>query len=346
MIYNDLGFKVRNKALEIGFDQCGIIKINEVKEYSGQLLDKQNNFPEVKPFYDHLAKLAFPETRYEWAKSIVVCVKNYGKYKIPRHLDGIISKFYLFDYKWKNYSEDFQRIEIFDKYLSENGIKAEKDPAFGVAPSRLCAVKANLGIIRRNNFFYNNNGSWNWIEIWVTDQIMEFKEEKAEIEECPEECRECIKACPTNALCKPYFTNILTCVTRLSYGTRGVTPQPLREKMKTWIYGCDECQNACPKNKDKWKENEEFKYPPDFINKISLEEIVSSDTEILKNMFHPVFSFINRDRIWVWKCNALIAMANKYKPEYKKHIVNSLESDNENIRETAKWAKEKIGLLN
>ncbi|HOV15233.1 MAG TPA: 4Fe-4S double cluster binding domain-containing protein [Spirochaetota bacterium] len=337
-----IGKEIRDKALEIGFDGCGIIKIDEIKEYFDTLNKNSIEYPELKLFYDNLGKLAFPEKTHQWAKSIIVCVNNYGKYKIPENLNGIISKFYLFDYKWKNNSTDFKKIELFEKYLEEAGIKFVKDSVLGVTPSRLAAVKANLGIIRKNNFFYNKNGSWSWIETWVTDREMEFKEDKNDLEECPEGCNECIKSCPTKALCKPYFTNILTCVTRLSYGARGVTPKPLRDKMGSWIYGCDLCQNSCPMNKGKWKEDEDFKYLDEKIMNISLEEIFLEDEENLKKMFFPVFAFINHERIWVWKCNVIIAMANNYQPKYREYIDMATTSENENIREVGLWAKERI----
>ena len=34
---------------------------------------------------------------YPWAKSIIICTRRYGKYKIPKHLEGLIAKYYLVD---------------------------------------------------------------------------------------------------------------------------------------------------------------------------------------------------------------------------------------------------------
>ena len=340
----ELGLQIRSKALEIGFDQCGILKVDELKDYADILAQRTNDYPDAKPLYDVLSKLAFPQKTYDWAKSVIVCVNNYAKYKIPKQLDGIICKYYLFDYKWKNDSKDFKKVENFENFLKDCKIKIFRDPVLGAAPARLCAVKTNLGVIRKNNFFYTKNGSWSWIETWITDADMEFKENKNDIEECPTNCNKCIESCPTKALCKPYSTNMLSCVTRFTYGTRGVTPKPFREKMKTWIYGCDECQNACPKNQGVWKEEEDFSFIDDIVKFTSLEEIVTADEETLKKIFLPKFYFINQERIWVWKCNALIAMANNYKPQYEKYIKNATLSENENIKEVALWAKEKIGL--
>nr|VFJ93374.1 MAG: epoxyqueuosine reductase [Candidatus Kentron sp. LFY] len=62
-------------------------------------------------------------------------------------------------------------------------------------------------------------------------------------------CRACITACPTEAIVAPYRLDARKCVAYLTMEYRGVIPLPLRERMGNRIFGCDDCQIACPWNR-------------------------------------------------------------------------------------------------
>jgi epoxyqueuosine reductase len=271
------GLKIRNKALELGFEACGIIRVDSVQEYANKLDERMEVFPESKSIYNALglSKLAFPQKNYDWAKSIIVCVRRYGKYKIPPTIDNYIGKYYLYDYRFQKYTQEYTDIVSFESFLTGLGLKIAKE-VNGIAPFRWAALKANLGLIRRNNFFYSQNGSWVWLEAWLADLEMEYYE-TADFIACPDNCRKCIEACPTGALSGPYRMDPLKCIARLTYSANGLAPEFLRDKMGKWLYGCDQCQNACPMNKDKWEEITLFPKLEQISEAITLEKIVSQD---------------------------------------------------------------------
>lgn len=340
----NLAIKIKDKAIALGFDHCGIVKVDAVAEYALCLEERIKAFPESKPYYDYLSRLAAPQKNYDWAKSIIVCAARYGKYKVPENIDNYIAKLYLCGgYKQPNYSKEYSSITAFETFLTGEGIKFAKE-LLGITPARMCAVKANLGVIRKNNFLYTEHGSWVWLETWLIDKELEYAESEKKIPSCPPDCSKCIDACPTGALRSQFLTDMGTCIARLTYSQTGQAPEHLRDKMGKWIYGCDDCQNACPMNNGKWEEKEEYPRLDELTEYISPEKIAEMDEKTLVDIMTPLFWIIGKDKLWMWKCNAIRSMANSNDAKYNCYIKKLCDDDNENVRQAANWACEKLGI--
>lgn len=164
-----------------------------------------------------------------------------------------------------------------------------------------------------NFIFYTENGSWLTLEAWLIDEELEAVEEPK------------VKACPSVSLSKAYTMNPLACVSCITTFTgRDMPNEKYREEIGDWVYGCDACQEACPMNKNRWQEVEEFPNLQELSQHISLEKILRMDYKFLEEVMQPKFWYIDKADVWKWKVNAINAMVNNFKDQYKDHIYFTL----------------------
>lgn len=343
-LMNSLATEIKNTALSMGYEKCGIIKIADMAGYAEKLNERMEKLPETKPFYERFTGFAHLQNNYSWAKSIIVCVRQYGKYHVPEHLKGLIGKYYLSDSRIDEHAKEYQDSLRFEAALQKMGLKTEAERKFGLTALRWAAVKAGLGIFRRNNFFYTESGSWVHLEAWLIDEELELIEVPT-VKECSEHCNLCIKSCPTESLSEPHTMNPLSCISFLTtFGGRDLPHEKCNEQIGGWIYGCDVCQDVCPMNKNRWKSMEDFPALTELSEHISLEKILEMDYDFLARVMPAKFFYISKDDVWKWKVNAINAMVNEYKAEYEEPIYNACNDSNEKVREMAEWAIKKLGL--
>lgn len=337
--------EVVNTATKLGYHSCGIIKIDDVADYADRLDERIKRTPENTEKYSDLYRFAYLQKEYPWAKSIVVCVRQYGKYHIPKHTKGLIAKCYMTDGRKDERSPDYRASVDFENYLKGIGLKVQTERKFGITALRWAAYKAGLGIIRRNNFFYTDCGSWVFLEAWLIDKEMVLKQ-KGTQKPCPPNCNLCIDACPTKSLQGPYTMSRATCISCLTtWDGDDLINEPNNRHMGSWIYGCDVCQDVCPYNAKKWAPIGEFPGLKELSKLISLEQIVAMDYRMLFNIFQPKFWYIDKERIWKWKVNALNAIRNAYEPKYEAAINAACKDENEEVRKTALWVKESVSKI-
>ncbi|NBB89630.1 MAG: tRNA epoxyqueuosine(34) reductase QueG [Spirochaetes bacterium] len=115
---------------------------------------------------------------------------------------------------------------------------------------RYYAARAGLGFQGRNTLLIHPElGSWFFIaEVLATLPIEETALPPQSRSSCPPGCRLCIEACPTAALSGPYDFDARLCISYLTIEHADKIEPRLMERMGSWVFGCDRCQEACPLN--------------------------------------------------------------------------------------------------
>jgi epoxyqueuosine reductase len=85
-------------------------------------------------------------------------------------------------------------------------------------------------------------------------------------------CQSCIDICPTHAITAPYQLDARHCISYLTIELKGSIPIELRPLIGNRIYGCDDCQLACPWNRFAQKTVE-----PDFAARNGLDDVVLTE---------------------------------------------------------------------
>lgn len=283
----DLSKKIYRAALDCGFDRCGIISVDELDGFEELFRERKQKVPAAGMF--HMLTGGFEKTkkRFPWAKSVIICSYWYGKYRYPEELRGRYAKdFFLMpeDHPQKGY--DHIR---FETWLKEQGIRfagGEQFKYYSIGPLRYAAVKAGLGIMRKNNFFYTEKGSHNLLMGYVIDRACELIRQ-TDLEPCNEKCDLCRKACKTKALSAPFTINPFKCVSFWTTFGKGIVPPYLKADMfEEWMCGCDNCQDACPFNRKKdWNEGESFSDLEEIAADLVPEKvIVQSDDYLIRRV--------------------------------------------------------------
>lgn len=115
-------------------------------------------------------------------------------------------------------------------------------PVFEVA----LAQRAGLGWRGKHTLLLGRDGSYCFLgEIFID---LPLPTDAAESGHCGR-CNACLAACPTRAIVAPYRLDARRCLSYLTIEHPGPIPEPLRPLLGNRIYGCDDCQLACPWNR-------------------------------------------------------------------------------------------------
>jgi len=279
------------------------------------------------------------------AKSIIVVVEPYFSEAFPPSLVGRFGRVYLDDDRILK--DGFtSRLASFLNYLKEDDIKTA---APSNMPHRLSAARAGLGNFGKNNFFYSNNlarrSSWVVPIPIIVDR--EFPPDEPSIEVgCPEWCKNaCIAACPTRALSAPRKIDPRKCISYLTYLGEDIPPREVREQMGAWVYGCDRCQEVCPRNQP-WLAQE---LPVNErvaarAENFSLSNLLHMDVKYFESRIWPHMFYTPSGQIWRWHMNAARSMGNSLDAAYLPDLIRAFEeNEDDRVRGMCAWALGRIG---
>jgi len=150
-------------------------------------------------------------------------------------------------------------------------------------------------------------------------------------------CTRCITICPTQAIVAPYQLDARRCISYLTIELQGSIPLEFRKAIGNRIYGCDDCQLACP-----WNRFAQVSLEPDFavrqgLDKVSLLECFAWDEAQFTQKFAG--SAIHRIGHTQWLRNVALALGNAASSdEVIAALSRRAQHQSEIVREQVSWS--------
>ena len=278
--------KVKELGLQLGFNKIGIARAQKLTEanYLLQWLIKGRHGT-MKWMENYLDKRLDILKLYPPAKSVIVVAQNYFT---PFKHSNDPNKCKISRYAWgKDYHKILKKkLKQYLRALQELNTSFEGRLFVDTGPvqEKLWAAQAGIGWQGKNtNIISKDFGSWLFLGVLIVNQPLVYDEP---IKDFCGTCNACVQACPTGAL-EPYRLDASKCLSYLTieYWDRPI-PETLAEKMETWVFGCDICQDVCPWNRFAQVTDEAAFFPVDerFVQP-ELNWLASLTEEEFKQLF-------------------------------------------------------------
>jgi epoxyqueuosine reductase len=277
---------VKNTALSLGFDYCGISKAEKLDDDARRLESWLN-----KGFH---GKMAYMENYFDLrtdptklvagAKSVITLLLNYFPSEKQKDDAPKVSK-YAFG---NDYHEVIKsKLKVFLQLLKENIGEINGRGFTDSAPvlERTWAEKSGLGWVGKNgNLITKNSGSFFFIATLITD--LELETDNPFIKDYCGSCTKCIDSCPTDAILPDKVIDGSRCISYFTIELKDMLiPGEMKGKFENRMFGCDICQDVCPWNRFSVLHNESaFDPHPDLLglSRADLEDIT-------EDVFQKVF---------------------------------------------------------
>ncbi|MBQ6311272.1 MAG: tRNA epoxyqueuosine(34) reductase QueG [Bacteroidales bacterium] len=288
---------IRTMSADLGFADCGCAQIVPLSGSAeeGRYLEAEQmgHFGKMDYLKRNVDKRMDPTLLLPGAKSVIVFLAPFGGKSIATE-DGLKYSSYALGNDYHKVIKD--KLYLIASFIGENCGQRKMSRVFtDSAPvmERAWAVRSGLGFIGKNNFLISPKaGIKNFIGIIITTAELPYPDKTVE-NRCGQ-CTRCLDACSRKALYAPFRVDASKC---LSYKT---IEEPLDEADKErtdnldskWIFGCDDCADACPWNrfnKPGWPEfssNKKFleSCNRDFWSRITEDEFLQNfkDSPLLR----------------------------------------------------------------
>jgi epoxyqueuosine reductase len=251
---------VRERARELGFDECGFATANAPESavsFRQWLVEgRQGEMGWMERTAD---KRVDPQQVLPGVRCIIVLVASYHdaaatpgatsnfESQITDLKSGVIARYA----RYRDYHDILgERLKVLAGFINELGGPGTRSLWYvdtGPVLEREFAQRAGVGFVgKHTNLISRRLGNWVFLaEILTT---LELEPDAPEKNRCGS-CRRCISACPTAAITAPFQLDARRCISYLTIELRGSIPLELRPAIGNRIFGCDDCLAVCPWNR-------------------------------------------------------------------------------------------------
>jgi epoxyqueuosine reductase len=283
---NVLSESIKKKALDLGFDLCGIAPSRNLGERENILREwcAAGMNSDMSYLAKNIEKRVSPGLLFQGTKSVVVTGLNYYTDNLQ---DGdcvpVISRYAL--------GSDYHNVISKKLDLLLEFIRSQSPGAEGrvyidseALLEKAWAVEAGLGWQGRHSIVINERiGSFFFIGIILLNIELDY--DRPIIGSRCGTCRLCIEMCPTRAINENGTIDTRKCIANLTIENRGPIPEDLVPKLGRRVYGCDLCQEVCPwNNRAKSNSTPEFMIKPD-LKRLSRDQWLGLTAEWFDKLF-------------------------------------------------------------
>lgn len=330
--------ELREVAQSFGIEHLGVTDASVLDRARGEIIRrKETGLSDTLGFtYRNPERSTDPKRAYPGAQSVISAALPcfVPDTSAPQGVHMHVAKYARGDV----YEDLRQSLRGVQKWIKTRGFKGVVLVDDNAIVDREVAWRSGLGWYGKNaNILLPGAGSWFVLGCLVTTALIE-----APARRIPDGCGTCVKcidACPTGAIVADGVIDARLCLSWVLQKP-GAIALELREAVGNRIYGCDECQDACPPN-------QRFAVPVEIRGTSrewtpALRILEATDAELLTD-FDPLY-IADRDPRWLRR-NAIVALGNSA-ASLDQRAVNALNQyancGDEILSEHATWALSRV----
>tara|TARA_R110002110_G_scaffold85816_2_gene223428 strand:- start:11532 stop:12686 length:1155 start_codon:yes stop_codon:yes gene_type:complete len=335
--------RIREKARELGFDAVGFAPVHlapEIRDHLAQFIDEGRHgdmeWLPAKAERRHEPAALWPEARSVIALGMAYTPDAEAFASLDREGVGHLSVYA----RGRDYHDVVKkRLKALARWICEafpEDVKVFVDTA--PVMEKPVAQAAGLGWQgKHTNLVSRDHGSWLFLgEVFTT---LDLPDDTQETDHCGS-CRQCLDACPTNALPAPYQIDARRCISYLTIEHKGPIDRELRPLIGNRIYGCDDCLAACPWNKFAAAAPVTELRARDDLAAPRLTDLARLDDGEFRTFFsRTAIKRVGRDR---FVRNVLIALGNMGGEGAAEAAGERLADENPLVRGAAVWALSRL----
>ena len=335
--YSEVILEVGHQA---GLHRVGIAPASVMSRARDALINrKHSGLSDTMQFtYRNPERSTSPVMSVKNARALVVGAFSYAS-PIPNAPDQLSAR--IARYAWNDYYDQLrQALEKIAGHLRNDGWRAVVFADDNSLVDRESAYLAGLGWFGKNaNVLIPGAGSFFVLGNVVTDAPL-IANERLVPDGCGA-CRRCLDSCPTGAIVESGVVDARKCLAWLIQKP-GVFDWRFREVLGDRIYGCDDCQEACPPT---MRSGNHQAISTDIRPWISVHFLLTADDDALLSSVDSWY-IADRNPDWVRR-NALIVLGNIGDPrnlEVRNLLECYLQHPDPLLRAHAVWAAARLNL--
>jgi len=243
---------IKAKALEVGFDLCGVAPAASHPELAFLRDWIDRGYAGEMGYLSRSAdKRADVRAVLSSARTVIVTATVYNTDRPYSTECTDPARAQIARYAWGDDYHDVigRRLEALLSWMRAASPEAFDARAYvdtGPVQERVYAQYAGIGWIGKNTCVINaERGSWIFLSEIICSLALDV--DAPAFDQCGT-CTLCLDACPTHAIVAPGALDSTQCISYLTIELKGGIPESLAPAVGNHVYGCDICQEVCPWN--------------------------------------------------------------------------------------------------